>query len=448
MAKSDLLHLFTNELNDSGKNYTAGVAELETMAKDALPASSRKAGMGILSKFKSAVVGGPKSIVTGKLTLDNVMTAMRDNFGAIDDPQLMNLNASANSAQFEAALHMQANGLKIDKVRLGNIGAAYKDQKKFIDGMTVALADVHNVTAHAIPQMIDAVTAETAAIQGALQNIAGKGTGNTVAEIKSLVGGDYAKLIEEVTEKGGAKSLVIKGAAGGENIILGELTGGKLTSDIGADVVRVAQREYQVAGTALIRNQTQYMEEAKAFVVKAEENLVKEKALFDQTGKLLGKGPVYTGAAAEAAAKAGAVVTTEAGKIAGVIDAEAAKLGVIGEEAMKDKGFFASKFANIKANFNVYELKNENGVIKAVENGSAAKFGKVAGAGAGAILVGYGLKDLGKATGIVAGDVDADGKEVAADTGTLIKSVAELGAGAVLAYFTLLKGGKAAGHVL
>lgn len=76
--------------------------------------------------------------------------------------------------------------------------------------------------------------------------------------------------------------------------------------------------------------------------------------------------------------------------------------------------------------------------------GTMGKFARVAGTGAGAIIGGYGLKDLGQVVGVVSPDQDEQGKEIPADSGKLFKAVAELGAAAGLMYLSLVKGGKAA----
>jgi len=101
--------------------------------------------------------------------------------------------------------------------------------------------------------------------------------------------------------------------------------------------------------------------------------------------------------------------------------------------------------ADMKANLNISSVgKNAEGVIIAKESSIMGKGMKAGGAAAGAVLMGFGLKDLGQATGFVSADVDEQGKEIPADTSKLVKSVAELGAGAALAYFTLIKRGNAA----
>jgi hypothetical protein len=136
------------------------------------------------------------------------------------------------------------------------------------------------------------------------------------------------------------------------------------------------------------------------------------------------------------------------GAINKVISTEAAKLGVLSEEAYKEKNMFGKMFARMKANLNISEVENKAGTIVAKESNLLSKGMKAGGAAAGAVLVGYGLKDLGQSVGFVSPDVDEQGKEVPADSGKLVKSVAELGAGAALAYFTLLHGGKVnAAHI-
>lgn len=80
--------------------------------------------------------------------------------------------------------------------------------------------------------------------------------------------------------------------------------------------------------------------------------------------------------------------------------------------------------------------------------GIAVKSAKIGGATLGAVITGYGLKDLGQVLGVVSPDVDEQGREIPADTGKLIKGLAEVGAGALMVHQLLLKGPKANGSAL
>lgn len=74
--------------------------------------------------------------------------------------------------------------------------------------------------------------------------------------------------------------------------------------------------------------------------------------------------------------------------------------------------------------------------------GGWGKAGTVAGTGVGVIVIGKGLKDLGRVVGVISPKVDDEGKEVPVGGGTLVKSLAELGVGVGAIYFSLTKGGK------
>ncbi len=78
--------------------------------------------------------------------------------------------------------------------------------------------------------------------------------------------------------------------------------------------------------------------------------------------------------------------------------------------------------------------------------GIMRRTGAVAGTGVGAIIVGKGLKNLGRFVGMASPEQDETGKDIPADVGTLVKSVAQLAGGGAVAYFALTAGGK--GHAL
>ncbi len=164
-----------------------------------------------------------------------------------------------------------------------------------------------------------------------------------------------------------------------------------------------------------------------------------------QVSKISGKAipAKLTGAVESVAAEVG----KDVGKLNKEISKAAQEAGLVGEEAHNAKGFFSKLIGNAKANLNIDKVtKNAStSALEITERGAMGKGMRLAGAGAGAILVGYGLKDLAKSVGLSGPDTDEQGREVPADSSTLVKSVAELGAGAALAYFTLLKGGKAVG---
>jgi hypothetical protein len=78
--------------------------------------------------------------------------------------------------------------------------------------------------------------------------------------------------------------------------------------------------------------------------------------------------------------------------------------------------------------------------------GFMRKTGTVAGTGVGVIIVGKGLKNLGRFVGMASPEQEEVGKDIPADVGTLVKSVAQLAGGGAVAYFSLTAGGK--GHAL
>lgn len=146
-------------------------------------------------------------------------------------------------------------------------------------------------------------------------------------------------------------------------------------------------------------------------------------------------------------AETGALIKNAAGEF---IHKDAAALGVVGHEAYEGLGWFGKMKANIGANLGIsgnLTKDAETGLITAEKSGLLNKGIKLASAGAGVFLIGSGLKDLGQVVGFVSPDVDEQGKEIPADSGKLIKSIAECGAGGLALYLSVLKGGKAAGMV-
>lgn len=174
--------------------------------------------------------------------------------------------------------------------------------------------------------------------------------------------------------------------------------------------------------------------------VKVDEVMAKLKTSAEKAAPLVAEG------AKDLAAAAGTVANKEGQ----VISKAAQELGILGEKGLEAKGgYLARKWADVVANFKTSGALSldKAGEVVATKSSALNKGIKVLSTGAGVFLIGSGLKDLGKFTGIVSPDVDEQGKEVPADSGTLIKSAVEVGAGAALAYFSLLKGGKAAGMV-
>lgn len=143
-----------------------------------------------------------------------------------------------------------------------------------------------------------------------------------------------------------------------------------------------------------------------------------------------------SGAAAEAgsAAKGAQALVTRAGP-----NAAAKELGMMTEKAYHDLGFLGKMKARVNANLNVASIDEAGKVAK---SGIVGKSMKIGGAALGAVIGGYGLKDLGQVLGVVSPDTDEQGKEVPADTGKLFKAAAELTGAAALVYFTLLQKGK------
>ncbi len=78
--------------------------------------------------------------------------------------------------------------------------------------------------------------------------------------------------------------------------------------------------------------------------------------------------------------------------------------------------------------------------------GFVRKTGAVVGTGLGVVIVGKGLKNLGRFVGMASPEQDEAGKDIPADVGTLVKSVAQLAGGGAVAYFSLAGGGK--GHAI
>lgn len=119
---------------------------------------------------------------------------------------------------------------------------------------------------------------------------------------------------------------------------------------------------------------------------------------------------------------------------------EAVKLGVIGEaEYAKNTNFVTKLIADAKAKINIASI-DKNGVI--TESKTLGKIGKVATAGVGAVISGYGLKDLGQVMGIIGADTDEKGQEIPADGGKLFKAAAELAGGAGIVYLSIIRGGR------
>ena len=194
---------------------------------------------------------------------------------------------------------------------------------------------------------------------------------------------------------------------------------------------------------------TNKVAEAKAIVAHLDTEASAARAFVDKsknfattvTTDVQALAPDLKGVSSVGAAVGAAASTAPGAKIF-VNHTAAQELGVIGQKAYDGKSFVGRIMANVKANFNVHSIDKAGEVTK---SGFLGKTAKAGGAGLGAIIVGYGLKDAGQVMGIVGADTDEKGQEIPSDSGKLIKAVGELGAGAAAIYFTLLKGGKAAG---
>lgn len=196
-----------------------------------------------------------------------------------------------------------------------------------------------------------------------------------------------------------------------------------------AALVGGGQHTHEVVNDVVARHKEQ--------LTKYEEVLMKERESVIKT----------TGYEAAALEKAGAKIVTEAGKSYPASSEAAKSLGAIGEAEHAAlgggiKGTFSKMRANAKANWNISKVA-ENGDV--VARGTLGKVAKGATVGLGAVVAGYGAKDIGQYIGIISPDTDDQGKEVPADAGKLIKGAAELGGGAALVYASLLRGGAAKG---
>jgi hypothetical protein len=181
---------------------------------------------------------------------------------------------------------------------------------------------------------------------------------------------------------------------------------------------------------------------------KAMSHLAKEEEkLMKVTGRATelveeARGHVVTHSGVAAKAGASAVVkdaVTGAKSVATKLSQEVKDMGIVGETAFKEQNWVKRQLGAAKANWNVGAI--EEGTGKITKAGNMGRFARVAGTGVGAVLGGYGIKDLGQVVGVISPDIDEQGKEIPADSGKLFKAAAELGAGAALVYMSLLKGG-------
>jgi hypothetical protein len=118
------------------------------------------------------------------------------------------------------------------------------------------------------------------------------------------------------------------------------------------------------------------------------------------------------------------------GKSASAVTAGGAKAGNLMSAATYEKATGWQKF------------KAETGANFGAKGGTGAKFLRVIGTGAGAILVLDGAKNLLRGIGVLSPKTDETGKEIPAGGGDIIKGLGEVGGGGVVAYLSLAAGGK------
>jgi|GEM_PF-6108597 len=370
-------------------------------------------------------------------------------------------------AQFDAALKAKARGLPLDDVAKGRLTTAHTNQLKVIGELEEKIATAESAMFSRLHEPLAEIRAHATTVQKELKELA-----------KISAAGTDLRAVTTLTQKGSIFTIpalptssatadvlfnITDHAGSTKNIIIGKMdAAGKLT--LAATEVKQAEQALAAWHSAALKAPTQLLDETtkqfgmmrdklatyktQATTIGAEVLGIAEKAapaLVAEGAKDVEK--IIAGAAKNAE---GALIKNAAGEY---ISEGAAKLGVLGEEAMgkgeKALGWFGKLKANMGANLGIEGAltKNSAGQIEAKAAGTLNKGIKIASTAAGAVLVGYGLKDLGKVVGFVGPDTDEQGKEIPADSGTLIKSIAEVGAGAALAYFSLLKGGRAAGMV-
>lgn len=118
--------------------------------------------------------------------------------------------------------------------------------------------------------------------------------------------------------------------------------------------------------------------------------------------------------------------------------ANAAKEAAGAETGLGDKVKNAASTATETAKGWVAQAKGNFGSKSGKHWGTQLAQGAVG--AVGVIIVGKGLKDLGRTIGVVSPKMDEEGKEVKAGVGTLVQSVVEMGAGAGVMYLGLVKG--------
>jgi hypothetical protein len=266
-----------------------------------------------------------------------------------------------------------------------------------------------------------------------------------VPEIERVHGEALAKLQEQKTralaakeaalehwfeaEKGKIQSKVVAGASGTayDGVVVKK---GKLDFS-GTTDAKAAEAAYEAAHDAekkalktTFKTQSEALEKE---IAKKYKPLIKEHEKVLKTTKAMTEGAEQiTGL--KATEHMTATAKSTAAKLGNT--AVMAEKGIVGAAAYEGMSGIGKTKAAISANWK--------------QAGTMSKFARVAGTGAGVIIGGYGLKDLGQAVGVVAPDTDEQGKEIPADSGKLFKAVAELGAAAGLMYLSLVKGGKAA----
>ena len=469
-------HFLDNPFKISDTVNDALIAEMKT--QHAPGSANAPGGRNMLKRWFG--VGGkqplqtmlvPAAGATG-VTAEQYMNFLQTSFGGLDNPEIIHSKVASNNALIDAALANHAAGHTISDASKASYLTMYTEQKQALSEMEHVLAQARTASAQSLPDMINAVFRESSAVQATLGKLNGAAgaahgaasavtAGNAVTLANLGITGDQAHLFE-LKGAVGSQELHFKVAnlanpGTSETIKIATVKGGDIAS--GAQIlenVAVGEAHAKIGRVAatMAKGPIEFQKQVAESVGIMEKSVAASKTKLDEIGtKLLKQPSMFAPAVEKTAVAAAETMGAEVKNLETIISEKATKLGVVGEAAMagegeKALGFFGKILANAKANLNIAEVVKDGNKINAVERSTLGKGMVAAGAGAGAILVGYGLKDLGKAVGMVGPDVDESGKEIPADSSTLIKSVAELGAGAALAYFTLLKHGKAAGHVL
>ena len=323
------------------------------------------------------------------------------------------LNAESEAIMYEQSKNM---GLKVNERALKKVvGDAHSEATTLLKDLTKAEQAISSQR----QSLMTAVKTKLESTNGVIQGLQKSIAAGTPITLDIASGAAHEELNKLVTTYGGKP-----------------LVAGVVTNEAIADM----NQALSAWRADRIDSMTKILEEGSASIGKRKEAVMKSLSTIEAKSGIAYKGAI----AAESIA---AEVGKDVGKLNGQISKSALEAGLVGEEAHNAKGFFSKLIGNAKANLNIDKVtKNAStGALEITERGAMGKGMRLAGAGAGAILVGYGLKDLAKSVGLSGPDTDEQGREIPADSSTLVKSVAELGAGAALAYFTLLKGGKAVG---